>query len=645
MKKLSKLTVLSVAILAIAGCNSTSSSESSKSSVSSIESSNTSEVSSVSEESSSESSSSVDTRTPEEKIADLITNSAELEKQVVTCSVGVTNDYGFGASTETLVYSFGKHDDNSALKVSTTSDYVSTVEYLYYNAEGEVEGYKYDNNSEDYSKTYLTADEFDGYNFSSYVPNPDWDDFRGAHSALTQVIAFGEADTNHDYSITLVDDHSIEVTYGYKMGDGAFASYYYIVSQAGFDADTGALSTFSVKKYAPDSSVVVIDDENGTFTISDLAACSYTLVDCSQTVGELVEPNFPYYSHDQWKLTSFGIAADGEPVTEGATVNAELGEYGLLNTFTICNPEPSTADYDFEKFTIKVDDSSYGGYFSSFSSSFSFSIDSAGLHDVSITSSLGASFSFKINATQPAPQSISLGSVKNSGTEEWPYWEVSGLPTQLYLGKSLNLIASVNPSSADQGYTLTCDKATLVEGQYDEWGEIHKYYTFTPTELGEYKFTATSTVDSTITVTQTISVVQAPSLADQFNGTYYYVNMRGSMLQYKLTYTPESSGALAGVATLDVMSSSIEDGQFVYVVESSYSYNYVVNSETKVCTFTAVTPGSEHPGQQLRSASINDSDNLDVTFYESTEVGAEGGYENTYQYLNESNYQSIVDMM
>ena len=631
MKKLTKLTVLSVALLLATGCNS-----------SSTEPTTSSEPPSTEPSTSTEPTTPVDTRTDEEKVADLISAAEAKESSVVTVAAQTTIDYGSGPNSTSVSIKYGEHEGKRTLKYSESSEWSSTTDYLYETEDG-VEGYAVDTETGEYGRTTLTEKAFDGYSFIDGIPNPDYNDICGGISAVRQVVSFGQANPNHDYTLEMVNDNVFQLSYGYTTGSGSGVSYYYVNARAGFDPNTGALLSLRSTVYSPDADTVVVDDENGTFTVPDLDTCSYKLVNYTQEIGELTELNFPYYSLSQWKLTSFGIAIDGEPITQGSTVTAELGSYGLNNEFTICNPEPAIETYAFETFTITIPDVSYGGYFSADSETFNFSVNNVGTYEISVQSSSGATFSFTLNVPQPQPSSIEFFTVSYVESGSYSYWAEDTVPTKIILGDSINLAARVIPSHAEQGYTISCETLTGVEK--DDWKDYdgtHKYYSYTPEATGTYTFVATSTVNSEVTASVTIEVIERPSLAATFTGSYYLVNSRGSYLQYRIDFTPESEGALQGAAKLNVMKTEFVEGTGVVTsVDVAYDYSYVVNSESGVCTFTAAVEGQEHAAHQLRSCSANSDFDLDVVVYESSAVGDTEGWENYYTYLSQDHFNEV----
>ena len=630
MKKLTKLTVLSVALLLATGCNS-----------SSTEPTTSSEPPSTEPSTSTEPTTPVDTRTDEEKVADLISAAEEKESSVVTVAVQTTTDYGYGPNSTSVSIKYGEHEGKRTLKYSESSEYSSTIEYLYEIEDG-VEGYAVDTKTGEYGRTSLTEEAFDGYSFNQGIPNPDYINICGGISAVKQIVSFGQTDPNHDYTLEMVNDNVFQLSYGYKTGSGSWINYYYVNARAGFDPDTGALLSLRSTVYSPDSDTVVVDDENGTFTVPDLDACGYSLVNYTQEIGELTELNFPYYSLSQWKLTSFGIAMDGTPIEPGSTVTGTLGSYGLNNEFALINPVPEIETYAFETFTVSNSKyPSFGGSFSAYSGTFSFTASEPGTYELSVTSSQGASFSFTLVVPQPEPSSIEFLTVTYN--ESWDWWEEGSVPTKIILGDSINLAAKVNPSKAEQGYTISCETLTGVEkNDWTDYDGTHKYYTYTPEATGTYTFVATSTVNSEVTASVTIEVIERPSLAATFTGSYYLVNNRGSYLQYRIDFTPESEGALQGVVAFNVMKTEFVEGTgSVTSVDKTYNYNYVVDSELGVCTFTAAVEGQEHAAHQLRTCSANSDFDLDVVVYESSTVGDTDGWENNYTYLSQDHFDEV----
>ena len=630
MKKLTKLTVLSVALLLATGCNS-----------SSTEPTTSSEPPSTEPSTSTEPTTPVDTRTDEEKVADLISAAEAKESSVVTVAVQTTTDYGSGPNSTSVSIKYGEHEGKRTLKYSESSEYSSTTDYLYETEDG-VEGYAVDTETGEYGRTTLTEKAFDGYSFIDGIPNPDYNDICGGISAVRQVVSFGQANPNHDYTLEMVNDNVFQLSYGYTTGSGSGVSYYYVNARAGFDPDTGALLSLRSTVYSPDADTVVVDDENGTFTVPDLDTCSYKLVNYTQEIGELTELNFPYYSLSQWKLDSFGIAIDGTPIEPGSTVTGTLGSYGLNNEFTLINPVPEIETYAFETFTVSNSKyPSYGGSFSAYSGTFSFTANEPGTYELSVTSSKGATFSFTLNVPQPEPSSIEFLTVTYEKSYDW--WDVGEVPTKIILGDSINLAARVNPSQANQGYTISCETLTGVEkNDWTDYDGTHKYYSYTPEAIGTYTFVATSTANSEVTASVTIEVIERPSLAATFTGSYYLVNNRGGYLQYRIDFTPESEGALQGVAAFNVMKTEFVEGTgSVTSVDKTYNYNYAVDSESGVCTFTAAIEGQEHASHQLRSCSANSDFNLDVTVYESYTVGDTEGQESFYTYLSQDNFDAV----
>lgn len=631
MKKLTKLTVLSVALLLATGCNS-----------SSTEPTTSSEPPSTEPSTSTEPTTPVDTRTDEEKVADLISTAEAKESSVVTVEVQTTTDYGSGPNSTSVSIKYGEHEGKGTLKHSESSEWSSTIDYLYETEDG-VEGYAVDTETGAYGRTSLTEEAFDGYSFNQGIPNPDYINICGGISAVKQIVSFGQTDPNHDYTLEMVNDNVFQLSYGYKTGSGSWINYYYVNARAGFDPDTGALLSLRSTVYSPDSDTVVVDDENGTFTVPDLDACGYSLVNYTQDIGELTELNFPYYTLSQWKLTSFGIAMDGTPIEPGSTVTGTLGSYGLNNEFALINPVPEIETYAFETFTITIPDVSYGGYFSADSETFNFSVNNVGTYEISVQSSSGATFSFTLNVPQPQPSSIEFFTVSYVESGSYSYWAEDTVPTKIILGDSINLAARVIPSHAEQGYTISCETLTGVEK--DDWKDYdgtHKYYSYTPEATGTYTFVATSTVNSEVTASVTIEVIERPSLAATFTGSYYLVNNRGSYLQYRIDFTPESEGALQGVAAFNVMKTEFVEGTgSVTSVDKTYNYNYVVDSESGVCTFTAAVAGQEHAAHQLRSCSVNSDFDLDVVVYESSAVGDTDGWENNYTYLSQDHFDEV----
>ena len=630
MKKLTKLTVLSVALLLATGCNS-----------SSTEPTTSSEPPSTEPSTSTEPTTPVDTRTDEEKVADLISAAEAKESSVVTVAVQTTTDYGSGPNSTSVSIKYGEHEGKRTLKYSESSEWSSTTDYLYETEDG-VEGYAVDTETGEYGRTTLTEKAFDGYSFIDGIPNPDYNDICGGISAVRQVVSFGQANPNHDYTLEMVNDNVFQLSYGYTTGSGSGVSYYYVNARAGFDPDTGALLSLRSTVYSPDADTVVVDDENGTFTVPDLDTCSYKLVNYTQEIGELTELNFPYYSLSQWKLDSFGIAIDGTPIEPGSTVTGTLGSYGLNNEFTLINPVPEIETYAFETFTVSNSKyPSYGGSFSAYSGTFSFTANEPGTYELSVTSSKGATFSFTLNVPQPEPSSIEFLTVTYEKSYDW--WDVGEVPTKIILGDSINLAARVNPSQANQGYTISCETLTGVEkNDWTDYDGTHKYYSYTPEATGTYTFVATSTANSEVTASVTIEVIERPSLAATFTGSYYLVNNRGGYLQYRIDFTPESEGALQGVAAFNVMKTEFVEGTgSVTSVDKTYNYNYAVDSESGVCTFTAAIEGQEHASHQLRSCSANSDFNLDVTVYESYTVGDTEGQESFYTYLSQDNFDAV----
>lgn len=630
MKKLTKLTVLSVALLLATGCNS-----------SSTEPTTSSEPPSTEPSTSTEPTTPVDTRTDEEKVSDLISAAEAKESSVVTVAAQTTIDYGSGPNSTSVSIKYGEHEGKRTLKYSESSEYSSTTDYLYETEDG-VEGYAVDTETGEYGRTTLTEKAFDGYSFIDGIPNPDYNDICGGISAVRQVVSFGQANPNHDYTLEMVNDNVFQLSYGYTTGSGSGVSYYYVNARAGFDPDTGALLSLRSTVYSPDADTVVVDDENGTFTVPDLDTCSYKLVNYTQEIGELTELNFPYYSLSQWKLDSFGIAIDGTPIEPGSTVTGTLGSYGLNNEFTLINPVPEIETYAFETFTVSNSKyPSYGGSFSAYSGTFSFTANEPGTYELSVTSSKGATFSFTLNVPQPEPSSIEFLTVTYEKSYDW--WDVGEVPTKIILGDSINLAARVNPSQANQGYTISCETLTGVEkNDWTDYDGTHKYYSYTPEATGTYTFVATSTANSEVTASVTIEVIERPSLAATFTGSYYLVNSRGSYLQYRIDFTPESEGALKGVAAFNVMKTEFVEGTgSVASVDKTYNYNYVVDSESGVCTFTAAVEGQEHAAHQLRSCSANSDFDLDVVVYESSAVGDTEGWENYYTYLSQDHFNEV----
>ena len=85
----------------------------------------------------------------------------------------------------------------------------------------------------------------------------------------------------------------------------------------------------------------------------------------------------------------------------------------------------------------------------------------------------------------------------------------------------------------------------------------------------------------------------------------------------------------------------VEGTGSVTSVDKTYNYNYVVDSELGVCTFTAAVEGQEHASHQLRSCSANSDFDLDVVVYESSTVGDTDGWENNYTYLSQDHFDEV----
>lgn len=613
MNKLKTLSVLSVALLLVSGCSKNPTSSSDSSEVTSDVSETTSEET-TSEESSSEESSSIDQTAIREKITTLVTAASEKESSVISCEVTNVSDYGWGETSTTTTINYGQNNNGKLLKRAIVDSYSSAIEYYYHTVDGEVEGYKYNVSEEKYEKVYSVEDSaFSSYNFAGGIINPEYDTISGALAAVNQILNFADLNSNKDAAYEMVDDYSFSVSFGYAAVTPYITNYYYTVATVTFDSSTGAISGIESKLYNPAAESVIVDDENNTFTVSDLSTSSYTSVSYTQTIGDLVDLNFPYYSLSQWKLSSFDVALDGAVIENGSTVSIEAADYGLSKNLTLVNTVPETFNPAFETFTVTTPENAFAGYYNSFSNSFSLSIKEIREHTVTIISSLGHSVTFIVNVTAPQPQSISFNVVKNDGTDEEPIWgDYYNVPTTMYLGDSINITAKVSPSSADQGSTVTCDKATLTTGTYSIWSASGlTYYTFTPTELGTYTFTATSTVNASITETTTIEVIERPSLDEMFSGTYYKYNSKGDYLEFSLVFTPSAEVELTGTASFNVHQIGSTDF-------TSYSYTYVIDSESGVCTFTAVDSTNVYYPCQPVSGVIDSDGNLELTVYQST---------------------------
>ncbi|MGM9873784.1 MAG: hypothetical protein ACI31G_02540, partial [Bacilli bacterium] len=635
MKIFKKLAALSVTLLLVSGCTKVDPATSESTSLETSDSVNEETSSEEIEESSSEETS-VEPKTVQEQIEDLIANAEKSEAVVVSSTVTTSSVYSWGGGeTSNLSIEYGKNENGKLLKKTTVSTYDDYVEYFYHTADETTECYKYDNSTEKYTSTSVNEEDFDGYSFVSGILNPEYNTIRGALAATKQIVSFGLVDSNHDLVLEMVDDYSFTIKFGYSSGNEFYMSYFYTDATISFDSTTGAVKSVVSTLYRPDSSAVVIDDENNTFSIPDLASCTNSSVNYSQAFGVLADLNFPYYSLTQWQLVSFDVALDDHVISQGETVTIELGSFGLSKSLTLVNPNPSTFVADFEKFTIE----GANGYFNSYSNSFSFFISSAGLYEVSIACACGYTISLSINATAPNPQTISFSTVTNEGTAENPSWSIGTVPSTLYLGKSINIYATVSPSTADQSTTITCSSGeTLPTGKFTNWsGNEYTYYTFTPTEKGTYTFTATSTVLSTVTQSVTIEVVDAPDYSTLFAGTFYNINFKGEYLQHSVNFVTEATESTPGSAVFTLYERTVVDGSLQTVVSKTVNYTYTVDKDSGVCTFTLEDGAEPYYLHQLVSATITEEGDIYMTVREGSESDPDG-YISYYNYYNQEHY-------
>lgn len=626
MKNFKKLLALSFALFLVTGCTKVDPSTSSETSSEEVSSE---EVSS--EEVSSEEESSEESKTAQEIISDLIANSESHEASVVSNTITTSSVYSWGpGETTNTEIEYGQNQNGKLLKRTTVGSSDNVVEYFYHTEEKAIEGYKFDNNTEQYGKVFPQEDDFNGYRFTSGIINPEFDEVRGALAAVNQIVTFGLLNQNHDLVLEMVDNYTFEIEFGYAAGTAPWMSYYYSEAVVAFDSTSGAIKSISSTLYRAESSNVVVDDENNTFSIPDFSTCSSNTITYSQTIGTLKDLNFPYYSLSQWRLTSFDVALDEHVISEGETVVIELGSFGLSKELSLVNPNPSTFVADFEEFTVT------NGYFNSNSNSFSFFIDTAGTYNVSISSANGHTVSFVLSATAPNPQSIEFGTAKNEGE----FWSTGFVPSQLYLGKSINIFAKVNPSSANQETTMTLNGAEITPtGSFSDWTTTYSYYEFNPTELGTYTFVATSTVDSSITGTTTIEVVEAPDYSTLFTGKFYYVNFKADCLQYSIDFVTQATDEVPGSAVFTVYESTVVDGKIQSTPAKTVDYTFTVDKEAGTCTFTPVDSSTVHALHQLKEATFNDEGFLMVTVREAFEEDPDSGYLSTFSYMNEESFK------
>jgi len=624
MKNLTKLTILSVALFMVSACGGKSSQGAPSSSGSDTGSVDTGDSGGGSTDTGSSDSGSTDTgtsdsgstdsgtdsgsdpvdeRTPKEKFEAALAASETSEASVV--DQAMTVDYGYGGAPVEFTFKFGSEANGAAFKKTEQNDgYELNTVYGYHNADGEPEGYQY-NGDQLQAYSYIREDEFGGLNFSNGILQDGYYSTYGAFNAISKEYAKGLEDVNHDFAVVENDDGSFGFSFGYAATSYGYTSYYYVDAKVGFAAD-GSIASFRNYKYNLQSSNISVDDENGTFSVNDISSLSHMTLNFSQEVGTRGAIDRPFDSIDAFKVDSYDLMYGGKVINNGDVVEAELtGEYNLSG-FTVANVLPTSANFDFESFSITVGENTYGGSWSSYYNSFMLSIREAGEYAVTITSSKNIVKSFTVKAIAPGLKGFNFKVAKYN--EQYEYWDTySALSDKMYLGKSVNIYCTPDPDTADGAYTLSCDKATLTTGVAETWSGDITYYTFTPDAVGDYTFTATSTVDPTVSSTFVVSVVAAPTAKDIFAGSYYYLNQRAGYVQESITFEASNEDGTAGTATVCSYSQPTNYTEYMGEVALTSTYSYVV--EAGVASFTYV---SGDKSMNPVSASANDDMNLEV---------------------------------
>ncbi|MCQ2771862.1 MAG: hypothetical protein MJ238_01105 [Bacilli bacterium] len=483
--------------------------------------------------------------------------------------------------------------------------------YYYYEGSA-IGGYveKTLNGEKVYSKApSATNAKFIGYDMTSLMVSSG-KGICGGFASLSKMVENGIANGNKDTKFKIRDD-------GFDMAYAIYSKTSYTYWDAEISAkfaNDGTLVGLKYK-YAESYAKNVDKHEDGTFSFKTDAVLDYKETIYTAEAGELdilplpVEPTAFYYS-------SFDVYSNDTKIEEGATVNAEVGDEGVI--LDVKNLLPVTASYNFDEWIIKVKNEagkevSDGNYFEPKTSQlYLTTIRQTGTYSVTIkTKQLEKQFNIQIGAVHA--ESITFTGLK----QETGGMSLIDIKSSISVGDTTNVCAYVNPVGAPQDLTMEIitpvgvneTDYTFTQKTYKTTDMTFVYYVFSSKKAGAFQFKATSKDDPSVNATHTINVLNPLNADEIYSGKYCYYNEYTNSLGLILEFTPNLSTSKLGDGEVKV--TTVRTGKYGL-------YTYAANSTGKTITLTYRTdvPGTVEDLLNARMTSDGSRSSVVLTYQE-----------------------------
>jgi|GEM_PF-5993536 len=564
-----------------------------------------------------------------EKVNAKVATAAEKESSITNGTVAYKSSWS--SDFENTSFKIGKDAAGKPMFTTTTG---SNSKYYYYDGDTPA-GYSvsdYGSGPNYNALNGITEDVFKGQEFGSYMVTTDYSTkYYGAASAVAAMVGYGSTNPNQDTVIALTDT-GFTMSYMFKHGDWNW----YKVNMAVTFATDGVITGFEFEWANMYSSQITTDIENGTFYVNEDVTLTYNKSIYEGKTDDLGILELPVKLSDFY-YTSYSLYNGDTKINEGDTMTVALGDNAI--TVDVKDINPTSASDSFDSWTIEVTDadgnavSGYNYYSSYGGKLYLNAIKSEGTYNVKV-STKNTTMTFKVVATAPLPQSINFLCAYQQSEY---YFDTTGpAKSSLFIGDVTGIHATVSPSAAAQGTTLTvtapegvtAEDYTFTPKTYSpSWGDPVDYYEFSSTKAGTFTFTATSTADPTVTSTHTITVTK-PLTPDQiFSGKYCYYNQRGDMLYLEMTFTPNTGTEAEGDGTVEIKShmAGEKTGVYSYVADGAKAVKL-----TYVSGDDFIFDGSFQ--------SDGDRDSMSITYKQT----ADDSWDNTYSLWTWEKYQSLI---
>ncbi len=493
--------------------------------------------------------------TPVTTIDDVVAAAAKADVSKI-CGGKLTTTKENSWSDEGGDVTVSDYDYGTGVFHMTGSDWSGNYDlYLIVDSDGSIVPIKRDSEnalSKDYGSyesASLPFTNYLGFNTSAY----------GAEGFVQSLASTAKTDPNKDLKVSYSNN-----AYNFSFGF-LYSSWYYYTVNVSFVVNDGALTNASAEIIEYGSASFVVDDENGTTSLTDDASFdSRTLYTIEQNVGDRTYKS--PYNLDDFAATSYELT-DSEGVSIGDSFTMSSGDYTKVKMASV-TPDSANFDFDTPKITITGGTGLSISYANYDGPTLYLDASAVGTYAVEIkTRKVTKNFNVVVEAPKPTAVSAACYTASPSG---YDWAEITNKSMSGYTGVSYYLAPSVSPYSASQ------DVVAYVDADADDFTitktDIYTYvgsttpvttYAFNANKAGSYPVIFTSAVDSTISYSFTITIAEAPTFKDVLGVDSGFAYRDGGAVKCTFDFDPTNDDGTAGnVSIKDVVNDKAETATY-----------------------------------------------------------------------------------